>query len=151
MQVKKRIEINAPIDKVFDGLTDIAFFKNEISRQSKDQRPKLHYDKKAPFREGNKIIISSDGTQLIFQIEELIKPTKLVIKIDIGGKSKELIGSIFYKVNLESAGKKTVYNYVYVTEKSPSGILFVILKIYLWWTSFSSNRRFKEYVRSKNV
>lgn len=151
MQVKRSIKINAPIDKVFDCLTDIEFFKNEISRQSKNQRPKLHYDKKVPFHEGKKIILNSDGTQLIFLIEELIKPTKLVIKIFMGGKYKELIGSLFYKVNLESAEGKTIYNCIYASEKSPNGIFYIMLKMYLWGASFSSNRRFKKYVQSKNV
>lgn len=151
MQFERSGKIDAPINKVFKCLTDINFLKSEISRLNKYERPKLHYDKKIPFGKGNKIILSIDGSQLVFQIEDCVEPSLLSINV-FHGKHKQLFGSLFCKVNLESVGQKTIYKSVYVSEKTPNGIFSLIIKIYFWASLLSSSRRFNKYVQSqKNV
>ena len=151
MQIRKRWKIAAPIDHVFECFTDIDLFKNEIARLSKQDRPNLYYDKKAPFGIGNKIILDSDGTKIVFQVREYIKPSKLCFDVHLAGKYKEKIGSLFYQITLESKGQKTIYNLNCTSEKSPNSLLSAILKIYLWGSLISANKRFRKFVLSKNT
>ena len=146
MRFERSGKIDASIDKVFECITDINFLKSEIARFKKDERPKLHYDKKAPFGKGNKIILTIDSSQLIFKIDECIKPNMLAITA-FHGKHKKLFGSLFCEISLKNVQGKTVYKSIYTSEKSPKGIFHFLIKIYLSLSWFNGSRRFKKYVQ----
>lgn len=151
VKLEKSGKINAPINKVFECFTDIDFIKSEIARSKKHLRPKLHYDKKNPFGEGNKIIFNINGHSLVCEINECIKPSSLSVNVSIS-QFKDFFGSILCQVNLKSVKNKTAYNLVYVSQKTPTGILALIMKSYFWVSSISCFRRFNKYVQSnKNV
>jgi len=151
MKFERSGKIDASIDTVFECITDINFLKSEIARFRKDERPKLHYDKKAPFSKGKKIILNIDSSQLIFKIEEYVKPEMLTITA-FHGKYKKIFGSFFCEISLKSVDGKTFYKSIYTSEKSPKGILRFLIRIYLLFSWFYGFRRFKEYVQlQKNV
>ena len=145
MKITKQGNIKAPIEVVFNFMTDIELYKEEFRRGSKEQSFKLNYDRKNPFGVGNRIVFSTDTSTIIITIAKNDSPNYLSMSIEPNKRYLDLFGTIQYDGTLEKINEKaTMYNFIYESNKKPRGLLKFIFMCFFHVSFYFTNKRIKK-------
>jgi hypothetical protein len=155
MKIETSGTINAPLQTVFDCLTDIRYLRKELCRSDGGKKIKIKYDHKDPFGVNKKILFILDKQDFVLNVVEnngrdclvlIFEPTRL--------EYKEFLGTFEYKAELEQVQNKTKYRFTYGTSKEPLGyfkVIAFVVRLFLWFWFWGAKRRFIQFVKSKNV
>ena len=152
MKIVSTGKMNLPKESIFLGLTDINYLKSEIAKYSSNN-PKIQYNRKNPFGEGNSIFFDSDGPHI--RVKVIKSDPSDFIQLEFSGDKKvtDFIGYVIYTAQLESVGDKTKYTFTYESSKDPSLIITklvaYIFMFFIRLSLFKANIKFRKYVKQK--
>lgn len=153
MKIETKGTIRAPIETVFECLTDIEFLKSEIWRTKDGKDYKIQYTPKSPFGLNKKILFILDEPVFSITVIENNGYDTLSLIIELK-EYKELLGELEYKATLKPYKGNTQYTFTYTSSEEPVGIFKVIallLRFFLWYSFWRYKKRFIKFVKSKSV
>ncbi len=143
-------KVKAPIDHVFQCMTDIEYLKEMALVESPDIKS-VEYNKKSPFKPGEKIVFIAEKAKTIITVEKVAQPNYLKLQFSPYKTIEDIFGGGYIEAHLSTKGDETHYFYNFVSDKNPKGFIKVFIKIlgmFYKLSCISMNKKFNSYVLS---